>query len=180
LGKRLLNLEAIQEAHCDYTTGTSKQFRVLRNIGEVAPYFPINEPILCFGSGDGFEVRVWELLGYAAIGCELSSKKREVALSYGVETVSNLEACIGMRRNVYCAHTIEHVEDRDITMLRLASISISTICFIFPIEPNGSMNPSHLSPIESLDDVDILDMRTALKYERWNDEREGIVIFKGD
>jgi hypothetical protein len=68
-------LEDLQDQHCDYTRTTGKRFRVMRNVGEVAPYYPINEPVLCFGSGDGFEVQAWDLLGFDAVGCEISEKK---------------------------------------------------------------------------------------------------------
>ena len=173
-----MNIVELQDMHCDYTRDTEKRFRSLRNIGEVAPHFPINEPVICFGSGDGFEVEVWQLLGYDAIGCEISSIKKDIASKYGIRTINSLYD--GARRNVYCAHTIEHVRNRDIAMKRIAAWSISTTCFIFPIEPNGSMNPSHLSPVKSINDIDIPGMQILLKYERWNDEREGIVIFKKD
>lgn len=168
-----MNIAELQDQHCDYTRNTEKRFRVLRNIGEVAPYFPIDEPVICFGSGDGFEVEVWRLLGYDAIGCEISPKKRERALKYGVRTVTNLYDDI--RRNVYCAHTVEHVSNRDLVISRLAAWSISTICLIFPIEPDGSKNPSHLSPVQNLDDIKLPGV-TLLKYERWNNELEGVII----
>ena len=172
-----MNSIEVQDQHCDYTRGTEKSFRVLRNIGKAAPYFPINEPILCFGSGDGFEIQVWKLLGFDVIGCEISSEKRKIAKGFKVKTFKNLYN--GLKRNVYCAHTIEHVENRMRVLSQLYNISVSTICLIFPIEPNGSMNPSHLSPVQNIEYIK-LPGKTVLKYEHWNNEREGIIIFKKD
>jgi hypothetical protein len=167
LGKRFL--EKLQDEHCDETRNTEKRFRVLRNVGEAAPYFPINEPVLCYGSGDGFEVQVWSLLGFEAYGYDISSHKNKLAQSHGVEIKKDIKA------NVYCAHTLEHLYDRDAQIKRMISNCISTVCFIFPIEPNGSKNPSHLSPIKSINDI-VVPMNIMVKYERWNDEKEGIII----
>lgn len=170
-----MNIAELQDRHCDYTRNTEKRFRVLRNIGEAAPYFPIDEPVLCFGSGDGFEVEVWKMLGYDVVGCEISHIKRLIASDHNVRSYALLKdiSC----RNVYCAHTIEHLKDRDDKLIRMWNISISVMCLIFPIEPNGSENPSHLSPVLNINDIK-LPGDTLLKYERWNGEREAILIAK--
>ena len=177
MGKKLL--EKIQDRHCDMTRTTTKRFRVLRNVGMAAPYFPIDEPVLCFGSGDGFEVEIWGRLGFSAIGCEISTKKRQIAEAHGCRTVGSLDDIERLGRfNIYSAHTIEHVQDYGIILERLAAVTLSTACIFFPIEPYGSKNPSHLSPVAALDDVRMDGMRTVVKTERWNDEREGVIIFK--
>ena len=175
LGKELL--EKLQDQHCDETWTTTKRFRVMRNIGEAAPYFPEDEPILCVGSGDGFEVRAWELLGFDVSGYEISSSKIKIAAEYGVSTLDHgLE---NMKpNNIYCAHTLEHFESSCKYIDLFCRLAISTICLIFPIEPYGSKNPSHLSPIRSIHDIDLPGFKIMLKKERWNDDREGIIIWK--
>lgn len=169
VGKRFL--EVLQDQHCDETRTTEKRFRVLRNVGEAAEYFPINEPVLCFGSGDGFEVEVWNLLGFKATGYDISQRKNKLAKKHGVDVGKKYPS------NIYCAHTLEHLENRNLVLDEMRENCISTICLIFPIEPIGSNNPSHLSPIKSLNDIN-LDMMVVLKYERLNNEREGVIIFK--
>lgn len=170
-------IERLQDAHCDPTRTTHKRFRVLRNIGEAAPFFPPDEPVLCYGSGDGFEVEVWRLLGYAAFGCEISSKKRAVAAAHDIVTVPTLD---DMRDpcNIYCAHTIEHLADPQAIIDQWLRMVQSTICCIFPIEPHGSKNPSHLAPVADLSAVRFPGLQTIIRTERWNDEREGFVIAK--
>ena len=71
-----MNLEKIQDEHCDMTRTTAKRFRVLRNVGEAAIHFPKDEPVLCIGSGDGFEVEVWKTIGFYSVGLDISSSKR--------------------------------------------------------------------------------------------------------
>jgi len=162
----------LQDKHCDDTRGTAKRFRVLRNVGMAAPYFPVGEPVICFGSGDGLELEVWRLLGYAVTGVEISERKRAIANAHGCFTVDVLQG----RGNIYCAHTLEHVPDVGRVLALFRQTCISTICCIVPLEPDGSRNPSHLAPIRRLDDVRIEGMEVLLKMERWNDEREGVVI----
>jgi hypothetical protein len=159
------------------TRTTSKRFRVLRNIGMAAPYFPETERVLCFGSGDGFEIEIWRRLGFTAAGCEISKVKREIAMSHGLHTWGSLSQ-IKEEFNVYCAHTIEHVVDNKLLLRQLSEMCITTMCLIFPIEPNGSKNPSHLSPVKSLNEVKVNGFKTVLKYEHWNEEREGVIIYK--
>jgi hypothetical protein len=175
VGKRFLNLEKLQDDHCDFTRGTNKRFRVLRNVGEAAKYFPIDEPIICIGSGDGFEVEVWKLLGFNAFGCEISTRKRIIAKAFGVTSVTNFADSQG-RCNIYCAHTIEHMKQAQLEINNWTKRVKTVICCIFPIEPMGTRNPSHLSPIKSLNTLKFPNMEILLKQERFNDEREGIII----
>lgn len=174
LGKEFL--EKLQDKHCDETRTTSKRFRVMRNIGEAAPYFPENESVLCVGSGDGFEVEAWKLLGFEATGYEISSSKIRIASRHGVATLDQGLEDIHPH-NIYCAHTIEHLDNPSNYLKIFCRLAISTICLIFPIEPYGSNNPSHLSPVGSLHDIDLQGFRVMLKKERWNDDREGIIIW---
>ena len=180
MGKRLLNLEKIQDEHCDMTRTTAKRFRVLRNVGEAAIHFPKDEPVLCIGSGDGFEVEVWKTIGFYSVGLDISSSKRCIALDHGVVSFKNMDGMSGKKFNVYCAHTLEHCANIKIMLDNIRDHCLTTVCLIFPIEQNGSKNPSHLSPITNIDDVHIDGMKTIRKYERWNDEREGFLILKKD
>lgn len=172
MGERFL--EQLQDEHCDFTRTTRKRFRVLRNIGEAAIYYPEEEGVLCFGSGDGFELQVWKLLGFNAIGCEISSKKNNIAAIYGVESVNDIKS-IKEQRNIYCAHTLEHVNNAQELIFTLWDKCLSIMCCIFPIEPKGSKNPSHLSPIYNLNQL-IFPGKILYKSSRWNDEFEGIII----
>jgi hypothetical protein len=167
-------LEDLQDQHCDYTRTTGKRFRVMRNVGEVAPYYPINEPVLCFGSGDGFEVQAWDLLGFDAVGCEISERKRRISSGYRVYTYETLSQAQG-QYNIYCAHTLEHVVDKRALISQLWEKCCSVMCLIFPIEPNGTKNPSHLSPIKNIDDV-VVPGSIIKKTVRWNDELEGLIL----
>ena len=170
-------IEQIQDTHCDMTRTTEKKFRVLRNIGMAAPYFPENESVLCFGSGDGFEIEIWRRLGFRAVGCEISKVKREIARSHGLYSWADRTEVLG-NHNIYCAHTIEHVTDVEDTLGWFVKTCVSTLCLIFPIEPYGSKNPSHLSPIKSMEQLRIPRMEVVLKFEHWNDEREGVLIYQ--
>jgi hypothetical protein len=175
LGKGFL--EKLQDQHCDETRTTSKRFRVMRNVGESAPYFPEDEPILCVGSGDGFEVQAWKLLGFDVSGYEISSSKIRIAAKHSIATFyQGLEKLYPY--NIYCAHTIEHFDNSSEYIRIFSKLAISTVCLIFPIEPYGSNNPSHLSPVGSIHDIDLPGFKIMLKKERWNDEREGIIIWK--
>ena len=147
----------------------------MRNVGEAAQYFPEDEPILCVGSGDGFEIQAWMLLGFEASGYEISSSKIKIAAGHGISTFDQGLGDI-YPHNIYCAHTLEHLDNPSEYMKIFSRLAISTICVIFPIEPNGSKNPSHLSPIGSIHDINFPGFDILLKKERWNDEREGIII----
>ena len=165
----------VQDQHCDFTRGTSKRFRVMRNVGMAAAYFPEDEPVLCFGCGDGFEIEAWRLLGFDAVGVELSDIKRTVAAKRRLTVYKSMPSGIGA--NIYCAHTIEHLPYIKKTIKELWHICLSVMCLIFPIEPHGTRNPSHLSPIKSLDDIDVPG-RILYKQSRFNDEPEGVIICK--
>lgn len=177
MGQGLLEIERLQNAHCDWSRGTRKGHRILRNVGEVARFFPSEEPLLCFGCGDGLEVEAWKLLGYDAVGCEISKEKSAKAEVFGVRIMS--QKALGVYSlNVYCAHTIEHVVDAKAILEWFSKIALSTVCIICPIEPNGSRNPSHLSPVRALTDIMVPGMKVVQMIERYNDEPEGLIVFK--
>lgn len=182
--------EQLQSTHCDKSRGTSKGARILRNIGEVSKYYPINEPILCIGCGDGLEIEAWKLLGYNDVrGIEIDREKAKIAKKHGCNvSTHNIEDWFinedlfidvikpGERLNVYCAHTLEHCSSVEIVIGTIKDLTLNTACIIVPIEPNGTKNPSHHSPVKKLSDIN-LDMPIVLCAERYNDELEGIKVW---
>ena len=180
MGKELL--ERLQDRHCDWSRGTKKGFRVLRNVGDAARHFPLSEPLMCFGCGDGLEVEAFKLLGFDVIGCDISRKKRLVAEQHNTLVYAPDDPLLEqIERNIYCAHTIEHVEDLVQTLEYFEEVAISTICIICPIEPRGSRNPSHLSPIRSIRDLELSDWtywKPIRIEERFNDEPEAVLVWK--
>lgn len=171
----------LQTAHCDHSRGTRKGARILRNIGEVARFFPLDEPVLCVGSGDGLEVEAWQLLGYHAHGVEVSPEKAMIARDHGAATTEapaeGLDAVEGLW-NIYCAHTLEHCRDARAVLAHFLRMALSTICIIVPVEPRGTRNPSHLSPVLDLGQIRIPGMHEVMRYERHNDEPEGIIVWR--
>lgn len=179
----MMNKKGLQDAHCDNSRCTSKGYRILRNIGQMSKYFPRDEPIMCVGSGDGLEVEAWRLLGYDAVGLDISTSKVEVSRQHGIPSTDvPIEAVNEFDRpyNIYCAHTLEHCESIEGILCLFEKTAISTICIIIPIEKRGTRNPSHLSPFWSLDELRIKSdyFSEVLRVERYNDELEGAVVWK--
>jgi len=176
-----MDLASLQSSHCDMSRKTDKSFKILKNIGEVAYYFPRHEPLLCVGCGDGFELDTWKLLGYKDVkGIDIDPEKIAIAKSFGC----NAEVCSiedyweedEIDRNIYCAHTLEHCVNADEIMRKLCSMTLSTLCVIFPIEKKGTKNPSHISPIKSLADIDYDYLKPVRLYENHNYELQGIIV----
>ena len=180
-------LEKLQDEHCDPSRGTLKGARILRNVGEVARFFPIDEPILCVGSGDGLEVEAWKLLGYDPVyGLDISHWRCMVAQKHGVRTWvvdiagSRLPRPLNGKRqyaNVYCAHTLEHCTNPPLAIEKFSKWAFSTICIVVPVELNGSRNPSHLSPFSGLN-LQIGGFGVVYSDERINDELEAVKVYK--
>lgn len=178
-----MNDAKLQDLHCDWSRGTNKGARIFRNIGEVARFFPLSEPVLCVGCGDGLEVQAWRLLGYRADGIDISVAKRKVAESHGVPYTSapaeDILADISPGFNVYCAHTLEHLLSPDTVMQEMRRIVVSVMCIIVPIEAKGSNNPSHLSPVLDLSHIRLSgNIEEVMRCERWNNEPEGIIVWR--
>lgn len=174
-------LARIQTKHCDMSRGTAKGRRILRNVGEVSRFFPLDEPVLCVGSGDGLEVEAWRLLGYEAHGVEISPHKASIAKRHGVPcTEAPAESLneVAGNWNIYCAHTLEHCTDPSTVLAQFVGMALSTICIIVPIEPMGTRNPSHLNPIKSLSDIRLPGLLEEMRAERFNDEPEGVIVWK--
>lgn len=171
----------LQEQHCDDSRGTRKGARILRNVGEFARWFPRDEPIICVGAGDGLEVEAWQLLGHEATGIDISPKKARVASKFGVPVLDlDAHGADYRGRNIYCAHTLEHCKDAESLLYSFALNALSTICVIVPIEPDGSRNPSHLSPIRNLSQLHLPERSgwiETLRTERHNDEPEGAIVW---
>lgn len=177
-----LSYRDLQTKHCDYSRKTRKGARILRNIGEVAKFFPLDEPILCVGSGDGLEVQAWNLLGYQAQGVDVSPAKAQVALDHGVPTTEipaeRLDQFPKNSANIYCAHTLEHTKDPWLVMKHFLRIAVSTVCIIVPVEPKGTKNPAHVSPVIDLSTIRIPSLTEVMRFERFNDEPEGVIVWK--
>lgn len=173
----------LQSCHCDFSRQTDKSFKILKNIGEVAYHFPFEEPILLVGCGDGFELDVFNLLGFKDIkGIDIDNEKIAIAKSFGcnVECVSIEDYIPNKPRNVYCAHTLEHCKNLNEVVKKLEKITLNTLCIIVPIEKKKTKNPSHLSPIKSLVDITINteDFKIVRMYENLNYELQGILVVR--
>ena len=171
----------LQSKHCDMSRKTDKSFKILKNIGEVAYHFPMNEPILSVGCGDGFELDVWKLLGFKDVkGVDIDPEKIAIAKSFGcdAECCSIKDYEPDKDRNIYCAHTLEHCKNIEATMKTLQQLTLKVLCIIVPIEKNGTKNPSHFSPIRSLVDIPIDTMKIVRCYENHNYELQGIIVCK--
>lgn len=153
---------------------------MLRNVGAIAKYFPLEEPILCVGSGDGTEVLAWGVLGYDVCGIDISKRKSGYANIRGASTYcADAEEGISIAgHNIYCAHTLEHMQNPQRFIDHALQTAISTLCFIIPIEVNGTRNPSHLHPFSSLNGLGITMGKVIYKTEHYNDEPEGIMVIK--
>ena len=159
---------------------TSKSFKILKNIAEVAFHFPIDEPLLSIGCGDGFELDVWKLLGYNVLGIDLDKEKVDIAVKHGCNAiyipVEDFNPYTKM--NVYCSHTLEHCRNSSAVIKKVRMIALSTVCIIVPIEKQGTKNPAHLSPVKSISDIIIKDMHVVRCYENFNYEYQGIIVWK--
>ena len=174
---------AIQNKFCDMSRKTDKSFKILKNVGEVAYHFPFDEPILCVGCGDGFELDAWKLLGFKDVkGIDVDPEKVAIAKSCGcdAEVASIEDYTFDEKINIYCSHTLEHCKDIDNIFEIFERNFLSVICVIVPIEKQGTKNPSHLSPIFSLYDIcwGIQDKKVVRCYENHNYELQGIVVWK--
>jgi len=181
----MMTEEQLQDLHCDPSRGTDKGPRILRNVGDCAPWFPLNEKVLCVGCGDGLELQAWELLGYGVIGLEISKAKTVVAKAHGCrvwrgEANRLVEVSVGIQRyaNIYCAHTLEHLKDAEKLLRAFGRIAVSTVAIIVPIEKNGTRNPSHHYVVKKISDIRINGWEVVRMEERYNCEPEGLVILR--
>jgi 2-polyprenyl-3-methyl-5-hydroxy-6-metoxy-1,4-benzoquinol methylase len=162
------------------TRKTSKAYKCLKNVADVAYHYPIDEPILCVGCGDGFEVEIFNLLGFKAFGIDVDPEKINIAKSHGLNVklsmIEDLDP--NERHNIYCAHTLEHCEKYRQVLEKLKNIMLSTMVVIIPIEKNGTNNPSHLSPIRSLSDLELKNLKMVRCYENFNYEFQGVIVWK--
>ena len=171
--------QQIQDEHCDWSVGTPKGARILRNVGRVARFFPLGEKILCVGSGDGTEMLIWRALGYRVFGVEISNTKAQLSDERGEFAMcEDIEDTIHYKRgcNIYCAHTLEHLGNPEKFLNQAISQAPSTVCVIFPIEINGSKNPSHLSPISSIKQIEHYG-KVRHSETLFDNEPQGMVIF---
>ncbi len=175
--------EKLQATHCDMSRNTNKAPKILKNIGGVCHHFPIDEPILCVGCGDGLEIDIWKSIGFKSVsGIDLDSEKVEIANNCNCDvrklSVEEHTNTFGIRNNIYCAHVLEHCQDVKVVLEKFKKIALSTICVIIPIEKNVTKNPSHLSPVRSVADLSIKGWRVVRMYENFNYELQGIVVWK--
>lgn len=184
MGEGLLNEEILQDLYCDPSRGTNKGARILRNVGECAPFFSREEKVLCVGCGDGLELQAWELLGYKVIGLDISKAKAVVAKAHGCtiwrsEAHNLIDISMGVHdfANIYCAHTLEHLRQPQRMVAAFARLAVRTIAIIVPLEPKGTKNPSHHMAVRRIGDIQILGWRVVKAEERYNHEPEGVIIF---
>ncbi|MBE3138200.1 MAG: methyltransferase domain-containing protein, partial [Actinobacteria bacterium] len=193
-----LSYETVQEKFCSNSRSpkggaSSMGGRLTKNILEAVPFFQMygdNLPILDIGCGDAWGLECFKNNGFKDLyGIELVQPRIDVALKQGFTvykgmaedtlTVLSKYGLNSKKFNVFCSHVLEHCIDQNKVIEDLKSIS-NIIWIVVPIEPNGSGNKAHYSPVKNLGQIaNHFDSTwTCLKKEeRFNLESEGLVSF---
>jgi hypothetical protein len=192
-----LSYETVQERFCSNSrsgdTASRMGQRLTKNVLEAVPFFQTrgnNLPILDIGCGDAWGLECFKNNGFKDLyGIEVVQSRIDVASKHGFTVYKGmaedtltvlLKAGLNSKKfNVFCSHVLEHCVDQGKVIEDLKSIS-NIIWIVVPIEPKGSGNKAHFSPVKNLDQIaKYFDTTwTCLKKEeRFNLEPEGLLGF---
>jgi hypothetical protein len=182
--------EQIQHNKTSRSRGTRMGQRVTRNVEEFVEVakrlqVPIDN-VLCVGAGDGWEVQEFMRFGYTSIGVEVAEERCKVAKEHNIDViygvVEELSSLFPPKKwNVYCAHTLEHCFNRDLAIEQMMKVTKDWIYIVAPIEPRGSPNKAHYSPIRDLQGIKDAFSKGWVKIRevhRFNLEPEGSLLFR--
>lgn len=188
--------EQVQTHFTSSSRGTRMGRRVANNVAELAPN--LQPPIICVGCGDGLEVE--HMLQHFGISVEENAKTQQIiglevtntrvltARAAGLPVFEGpaeniLEVLNGTKRNIYCAHCLEHCFSAPTVIENFKKAALDTIVIVVPIEVKGrTVNKAHYFPIANLGYIANMfgmDWRISITY-RWNVELEGVLVLKRD
>lgn len=163
-----MNYEDIQRRFCSNSSGGQKSgdrpsrmgLRAIRNARESAHF--LRDPVLVIGCGDGTEMLTMIETGIVTdvIGVEIVRERvargREAGLRIRQGNVDQLLThslgLHGKKFDVHASHIFEHCRNLDRSIFNVTQLmGIGNRISIFtPIEPKGTGNKAHFSPIPSL------------------------------
>lgn len=187
--------EQIQTRYTSSSRGTRMGRRVANNVAELAPN--LKPPIICVGCGDGFEIECMlthfnisiqeNAQSQQIIGLEVTQSRVQIAQAAGLPVyegpAENIQDIVpeNAKRNIYCAHTLEHCFNSIAVIESFKKVALDTIILIVPVEVKGrTVNRAHYYPIANLGYITNLfgmDWQITTQY-RWNIELEGVLILK--
>jgi len=191
------NYEMIQEKFCSNSRSgniaSRMGQRLTKNVMEADPFFKNygnNLPILDIGCGDAWGLECFKNSGFKNLyGIEIVQSRIDVALKYGFTVYKGmaedtikvlLKAGLNAKKfNVFCSHVLENCVNQGKVVENLKKIS-NIIWIVVCVEPNGTANKSHYSPVKNLDQIaNYFDSTwTCLKKEeRFNLETEAVIGF---
>lgn len=191
------NAEEIQKKFCSNSRHRMSEIpdrmgkRLIRNIEEAHTAFSAANSagvrLLDVGCGDGLGLQRWIDFGFSdCIGIEFVRERVETALRYGLSAIKgsaeDLSFFPDRSCNVFCSHTLEHVQDQAKAIREIQRVAARLVWIIVPIEfKRKSGNVAHLSPIEDLSQIKEFFSTTdwiKIKEEyRTNLEPEGVIAF---
>jgi glycosyltransferase involved in cell wall biosynthesis len=148
------NYKEIQDAESAFSTDTMWGKREIDSIDRYKEF--IVGKVLEIGCNDGYGMEYMKKLGIDVEGLDISPTKVKRALEKGLKvtegTMSHLPFEDKSFDTIFCSHTLEHaskIKKATEEMRRVAH----RVIIIVPIEPEGSDNPAHSSPIREGDGV---------------------------
>lgn len=148
------NYEEIQDAESAFSTDTIWGQRERDSIDKYKEFF--TGKILEIGCNDGYGMEYMKKLGYDVEGIDISPTKVKRAQEKGLKVIKgrmeNLPFEYKSFGTIFCSHTLEHARDIKKAVSEMQRVAHRVI-IIVPIEPEGSNNPAHSSPIKEGNDV---------------------------
>lgn len=164
--------------------------RLLENVDEawVTVLRDAGGPILDVGCGDGLGMARFLSLGApGVIGIEVVKDRVAVAVEHGLNVVQGMAEDLSgwpdRSVEVFCSHCLEHTRDQSRAMGEIFRVARCGVWLAVPVEPKGSGNPAHFSPVRAVENLLSLvprlsDWVVVRCLCRFHLEREGVLAFK--